>query len=301
MKVFYHNDNDGKAAAFWIHLHVGLDASDYNKNRTNFFEINYDKKFPLEIIQRDEPVWIVDFSIQPDEMQELLKITPNVIWIDHHKTAIEKYKDFNQKIYGLRYDGLAGCMLTYIFVDEMTGRGERFKNPDAFNPSMAEKAPYFLKLIADRDVWKFEYGDAAKFFHLATQTLDLSPSSKDWHKIMDSEYEYNLDDLITQGELIEKYRNATAKEYRKQFAYSFDWEGFKCLAMNRSCSSEYFGEDINNYDLVIPHVFNGKKWIVSLYTVKDIDASIIAKKYGGGGHKKACGFTCDKLPWLKYN
>jgi oligoribonuclease NrnB/cAMP/cGMP phosphodiesterase (DHH superfamily) len=31
---------------------------------------------------------------------------------------------------------------------------------------------------------------------------------------------------------------------------------------------------------------------------KDIDLSIVAKQWGGGGHKNACGFTCDELPWI---
>ena len=49
---------------------------------------------------------------------------------------------------------------------------------------------------------------------------------------------------------------------------------------------------------MIVFVYNGDKWKVSLYTKKDdIDVSIIAQKYGGGGHKKASGFRCDKLPF----
>jgi nanoRNase/pAp phosphatase (c-di-AMP/oligoRNAs hydrolase) len=47
----------------------------------------------------------------------------------------------------------------------------------------------------------------------------------------------------------------------------------------------------------MPFYFAKNKWVVSLYTTKDIDVSEIAKKYGGGGHKQAAGFTCDKLPW----
>jgi len=34
-----------------------------------------------------------------------------------------------------------------------------------------------------------------------------------------------------------------------------------------------------------------------MYTMKDdIDVSKICYKFGGGGHKKAAGFTCDNLP-----
>jgi hypothetical protein len=47
--------------------------------------------------------------------------------------------------------------------------------------------------------------------------------------------------------------------------------------------------------------WTGKKWRVSLYHAPhrtDIDLSVIAVKYGGGGHRGACGFRCDKLPFL---
>ena len=70
----------------------------------------------METIRKDEQVYIVDYSIIPDEMRELLNITKDVTWIDHHKTAIEKYKEFEHEIRGVRYDGVSGCMLTYCYM-----------------------------------------------------------------------------------------------------------------------------------------------------------------------------------------
>jgi len=41
-------------------------------------------------------------------------------------------------------------------------------------------------------------------------------------------------------------------------------------------------------------------WKVSLYSTKpEIDCGAVAKTFGGGGHKGAAGFVCDKLPWEK--
>lgn len=40
------------------------------------------------------------------------------------------------------------------------------------------------------------------------------------------------------------------------------------------------------------------RWKVSLYSTKpEIDCGVICKTFGGGGHKGAAGFICDKLPW----
>lgn len=40
------------------------------------------------------------------------------------------------------------------------------------------------------------------------------------------------------------------------------------------------------------------QWKVSLFSTKpEIDCEVIAKQFGGGGHKEAAEFVCDKLPW----
>lgn len=56
---------------------------------------------------------------------------------------------------------------------------------------------------------------------------------------------------------------------------------------------------IEPYDLMITFCRRtDRKWNVSLYSTKsDIDCGAIAKNFGGGGHKGAAGFQCDKLPF----
>lgn len=112
MKVFYHSDNDGKCAGYWVKT--------LNKLTDNFtdeyIKINYGIEFPFDSIGKNEIVYIVDYSISPEEMDKLLEITSNVIWIDHHKSAIEKYKNYDKDVKGLRYEGIAGCMLTYCYL-----------------------------------------------------------------------------------------------------------------------------------------------------------------------------------------
>lgn len=45
-------------------------------------------------------------------------------------------------------------------------------------------------------------------------------------------------------------------------------------------------------------VFVGRYWRVSLYSTKpEVDCGAIAKLLGGGGHRGAAGFICEKLPW----
>ena len=62
--------------------------------------------------------------------------------------------------------------------------------------------------------------------------------------------------------------------------------------------SEAFGEKFKQYPLCLSFVYMGNKWTVGLYS-ETIDVSVIAKKYGGGGHTGAAGFVCDTLPFKK--
>ena len=54
----------------------------------------------------------------------------------------------------------------------------------------------------------------------------------------------------------------------------------------------------NKYDAMCVFGWRNGSWAVSLYTDKsDVDVSIIAKAYEGGGHRGAAGFNCKILPF----
>ena len=293
MKCFYHNDADGKCAGFWVWQHAGLTDI---RAKSEFIEMSYEKPFPMDIILPGEQVYIVDYSISPDEMRGLLKITTDVTWIDHHKTAIEKYEGFEHDIRGVRYDGIAGCMLTYCYLHHMTDQGLGEIKP--FDISMTKDAPTFTKLIADWDVWKFDYSDDTRNFIVAFNAYDFSPTDvKNWGRLyMDGETEQ----LINEGVVMKQFRDGWANGYLERFGFEVEFEGLKCFAANLgNCNSEYFKSLPEcKYDAFMPFAFNGEKWTVSMYsTTKDV--SVICKKYGGGGHVKAAGFQCFELPFKK--
>lgn len=88
--ICHHNDLDGYAAAY-----VAWRACKWYKlipsELISFHEITYGKEFPFSEIRNEDVVIIVDYSLPVNDMQKLLDITPCVIWIDHHKTAMEMY------------------------------------------------------------------------------------------------------------------------------------------------------------------------------------------------------------------
>ena len=295
MKCFYHNDADGKCAGFWIRDAI---RATNPLEPAEFIEMSYEKSFPMDTIRVGEQIYIVDYSVSPDEMRQLLKITTDVTWIDHHKTAIEKYDVFEHDIRGLRYDGIAACMLTYCYLFHMTDRG--FGEIEPFDILMTYDAPVFTKLIADWDVWKFDYGDNTRKFITAFNCYDFRPESREWDRFFVDGKVKGEDEMTVEGATMIKYRDGWAKGYLERFGFETEFEGLKCFAVNLgNCNSEYFKSlPEGKYDAFMPFAFNGEKWTVSMYSTTH-DISDICKKHGGGGHAKAAGFTCVELPFMK--
>lgn len=286
MKVFYHNDLDGRCSAHW-----------YNKILSNedceFIEIDYINSFPFDLIYPDEKIYILDFSIKPKDMLKLLEITKNIVWIDHHKSVIEEYKDFNYNIDGIRYYNeerpLSASVLTYLYL----------KKQD-LNFNDLETAPFFLLLINDWDTWQHKYPDT-KAFVLGCHLYDTHPKSNFW---VDLDNCRTVLKVIKDGYICNKYQEHWSREFVNTFGFETYLDEYKCFAVNLGkCNLDYFKsiyQNSDNYDMYVAFCFDGKKWKVSLYSTK-IDVSVVAKKYGGGGHNGAGGFVCDHLPFKMEN
>lgn len=315
MRCFYHGDLDGRASGFVVHAWVGIHD---NLGMPNFSEIDYKDRFPVETIKRNEQVWIVDFSIKPEAMLDLLNVTEDVTWIDHHKTALADYADFPRKINGLRRDEEAGCVLAWKYVHWYSRRGEPI-SPEKWQEREAElslifKVPRMIELVGDRDIWAWKYGEETKRFFAGSQLHDTSPGSYFWWKCMDHEIEPlplpNTGNaaarkrgeefwrtLLESGDTVIRYKQNTDEEVNLSLGFETSFEGLHCWAVNRGrVSSDRLGDRIKKFDAVMPYFHDGNKFTVSLYSEK-VDVSVVAKKYGGGGHKKASGFQCESLPF----
>lgn len=315
MKCFHHNDPDGFCAAFWVlrcYHYKGIDLAP-----ENFIEMNYDRPFPMDSVQKDEEVWIVDFSISKDEMLHLLEITKNVVWIDHHITAIEKYTGIDWPIMGIRRDGVSGCLLTWAYVhgfvdggqigyltDEIDAEdGSRlFKLDDA----ILTTAPMFTQLINDWDIWARKMDPKTVYFMTCLQSVnDLSPPAIIWDNLWRDD-KYNscqiLDEMITRGECMLDYRDGYAKTVLDSIGFPGKFEGYNCFFVNLpKCNSEFFKSvEGKGYDIFVPFYHTGTNWLVSLYS-QTVDVSVIAAKQGGGGHRGAAGFTVytDEVPFKR--
>ncbi|MGP8189845.1 MAG: hypothetical protein ACLQG5_08025 [Methanobacterium sp.] len=272
MKIFYHNDADGKCAA---HVIAYIFHHTLENNIEDYIEINYGMDFPLKLIEEDEDVFIVDYSIELEVMDKLLDITSNIFWIDHHITAIEKYINYPHNLQGLRNVEYSGCVLTYIYL---------------YNVSF-EQVPMPIRYIGDRDTWQWRYGQETKLFCSGAELYDLHPLSLDWEILFN-----NPLSVKKEGMIVEKYKTERNKDYVKSFAYYTFFEGYEAVVVNIGHVGSEIFDSIKKKPLLIMYVYDGKDYKVSLRS-EEVDVSKIALKYGGGGHPGSSGFECKEIPW----
>ena len=293
MKVFYHTDNDGFLSAALV--------ANFKPQKADmkYVPINYDKPFPMDDIEEGEEVWILDYHIPPEQMDVLLDRTRNVVWIDHHETAIKKYQAYQMSveklpIKGIRDVRLAGCALTWLYILGYTVN-QYFAMPKL------DEYPKVIDLVDNWDTWGHGSGPnlQAKLFNAGSQIHDTEPTGAFWKECL-SVTGNKITTTIQEGAIVTAYKKQHAEEYCKASLCWADLDGYRCAILNIGMAGRDWFESVcaNHVDIFVTIVFNGEKWLCTLYSNSpEIHVGEIAKGYGGGGHPGAAGFECETLPF----
>jgi oligoribonuclease NrnB/cAMP/cGMP phosphodiesterase (DHH superfamily) len=269
---------------------------------------------PLVHFPNEGIVYLMDLS--PDCFESLptdsYELENRFIWIDHHKSAIEK---FSKNLSGYRIDGVAACRLAWQWfsIHKMTPHPEEIGLPDKqhfIDRKVVE--PYAVRLAGEYDIWDKRDPNAELFqYGLKTQPLTVD----DWAEFLrvDPPNATPLQKELSHSVVTELLEKGRALKYAREQEYKevilcqgFDavFAGNTYLACNShelDIRSQLFEAGIkSHHEGLLGFTWTGSEWRVSLYGIpgKDIDHSLIAVSYGGGGHKNACGFRTKTLPFL---
>jgi oligoribonuclease NrnB/cAMP/cGMP phosphodiesterase (DHH superfamily) len=109
--------------------------------------------------------------------------------------------------------------------------------------------------------------------------------------------------VVEQGKTVLKYQSQVNESQCKK-AFEIEFEGYRAICLNGGgFNSNVFDSvyDETKHDIMMPFQFNGKFWTISIYSTKpEIDCSVMAKKFGGGGHLSACGFQTEDIKSIFY-
>lgn len=279
MKIFYHNDNDGKAAAAILYQY--FKKQNINLLEEDFISINYNDRVPTaELVENNETVFIVDYSFNKNTVNNLYeisnKVNGNVFWYDHHKSSLEVLNKI-----------ISDNVCVEVIID-MDRCGAKIVF-DTFEATYIINR-YVIDLVDDYDRWIHKYPESM-WFNIGSTMNNTHPTSDIW---IDSPNK-----IINNGKLIKEYNDAKNSNIVKNNAYTIVINNHDCIVLNTAeRSSQVFAEFFNEYKFAIVWNFNGNNFTYSIYSnLEDIDCSQIAKYFNpkGGGHKGAAGFVSDKL------
>lgn len=288
-RVLYHShDLDGKCSGAIVKKY--LLEKGIEDNEIDMIPFDYGYKFPYDKINKTDTIYIVDISVNPfNEMVEILE-KYNIVWVDHHKTVLDKVNLNHVKYTGKLSTEESACELCWKYF---------FKN----EPSTLIKllGTYDIFKNAGDDFWNeivspFQYG-------MRSYSNDCSTNYKFWEIILNQNEEDEdkfIKNTIKIGNGILSYIKKENNSICNRNSFEAKFHGLNAICCNTNMHSSLFFsslQNLNDYDIMLAYEYNNSNKIkVSLFTTKDyIDVSKLAGKYGGGGHKKAGGFMTDNL------
>ena len=265
----------------------------YRSPHCEMFPINYGQPVPWDKLEPGEEIYVVDFSFPAEDMKRL-DSDYYLVWIDHHKTAIDAAEEAGFFPLGRRRVGTAACQLTWDYV-------------------MNKPVPDGVRLLGEYDVWDhadplclpFQYG-----FRFFENTLPDNQGL--WAPFFERNTAHLVDAVCQTGQTILTYEQRQNERFCRTYAFetkllcTSPTEGtrwYSAICANRGHSNSKLFDavyDAATHDLMITFCRSGRenKWLVSLYTTHaGIDCGAIARTFGGGGHRGAAGFQCVELPF----
>ena len=269
--VLFHSDCFDGTTAAWVAMKALMPETTY------FYPCKHGDPPPDAMFKEDSEVYILDFSFSREIMEGIHSKVKSLIVLDHHRTAEEDCKGLPYCIFDMNKSG-AGLAWDYFFPDK-----PRVKLVD---------------YVEDRDLWNFKLPHSAEIY------IWLATYEKNYLKYdtVATLLEWKFDQCVGEGTAILGYH----KQKIDEICASPMWEYIGSHSVPVVNCPYQFGSDAAHKLLQLyPEVPFAAYFLVDRdhkykYGLRgrnsdDFDVSEIAKEYGGGGHKKAAGFTTDNI------
>lgn len=266
VKVIYHrNCSDGFMSAFL------LNEAYAGKMTPEFIPAQYGEPLPDVNYDKDETVWIVDFSYPPAMLAELASRVGSIIMLDHHTTAADTFKDL--KIPGV----MAGFNMTKCGARMVYDYLEQY--PD-LHP--VQQYALLVDYIEDRDLWKWKL----------EKSREVSAAIDSYPKSFETWRGFDVKALAQEGGAILRYQKQMVERTWVKGRLETLKNGHVINSVNSPLLQSEIGEALSaefGWGLVWYIDENGDR-INSLRSNGSVNVAEIAKLYGGGGHHSAAGF-----------
>lgn len=282
--IYHGGCDDGFGAAWVVRKALG--------DEVDFYPGVYQKE-PPDVTDRN--VLMVDFSYKRSVLDDMFRKADSLLILDHHKTAAEDLAGYHppfgpgwkRHLQDVYQDTCENCPQPYALFDmERSGAGITW---DFFFPDIPR--PAFINYLEDRDLWRKSLAGGDEF------TIALRSYPHDF-AVWDGLLVVGTDHLITEGRALQRYYRLRVEELKRS-AYAARIGQDRCYVSNAPyfAASEVAGELCDRGDANFGACYfeaEQGRFQYSLRSRGEFDVSAIARKYGGGGHKNAAGFSSDK-------
>lgn len=215
-------------------------------------------------------VVILDFSYDNATTKKMIEQAEELWVIDHHKSNMVELHDVSNTHFDMTK---SGAMLAWEF----------------FHPG--KEAPKFIQYIEDRDLWKWELAYSKEF----SAAFDMV--SWDFDEYEKFEDDSVFDDAVKRGSYILAYSKTVVKKVCDK-ASARKYNDYDVMVVNSSHWMSEIGASLAkdcDFAMIWYYDHDDCNYKCSLRAFHDtVDVSEIAKSYGGGGHRKAAGFSLAK-------
>ncbi len=262
-QIWYHkNCLDGIGAA--------LAAYQYFADYAEYIPMYYGDDWPE--LEGVDDIFMVDFSVKFDDMINLARRVKSITVIDHHKTAKDDLMrdDLPENVKVIFDMGYSGAVLAWRYFMESSDEPELFQH------------------IEDRDLWRFELPGTKNI----CAALQLYPEWTNWS--LDRQW---CTDLVIEGDAINRFIAIQGDKIIANEPTLWEMTGdivpvYNILGFMISDTLHRALEVYPDAPYAVAYFDLPGKRIYSLRSTDNRqDVSEIAKRFGGGGHRNAAGFT----------
>ena len=293
IKIFRHNDMDGAGCSIVVNNKFGLDNVDHEICSVNDVNEKVSQFFETGDYENYDIIYISDISVNEEVAEKINKDIEEGNYklelYDHHKTAewLNKYswaKVIIKNENGIKESGTS--LLYYELLESNT------------NKTINISIEILIEGIRAYDTWDWkEHGSK---FPKQLQDIYGIVGDEEFVNFYSKNYLYDLmPEIFLQ---LIKYKRIDIDNYIKEklekvvIKNEDNYNIAVVLCDRKDCFSELGSKIVENEQINYAMlIYDGG---VALRSKLDFDVSVIAKKYGGGGHKNAAGFKYDK--WYRW-
>jgi oligoribonuclease NrnB/cAMP/cGMP phosphodiesterase (DHH superfamily) len=277
--VIYHkNCNDGTTAAAIL-------LTKFPNSRFFALDYNYKKKEFENILHKVDgktSIYIVDFSLKPEDAKGLARKARKVLLLDHHISEKDKNLKINKEVKNFEFvfdNNKSGSSLTWAYF-----------YPDS-------EIPEIVKLVEDGDLCRNRFGKRTKHVN------NYLSMFLDYPKKVSELLFADIEDIIEKGRIISEYLDSKKEKFLKEAkeiklkigehvvkAYNTDQKQEVGIYLARKHNEPVAFFEINGYEVKISFRSCDNQKHTALE---------MAKALNGGGHKNAAAAIISLKQFLE--